>query len=102
MHKAVLFVFTSLLALPALASNATEAALAEQRDAAHREQQELQERAAALAAQLEETRRLLTLQDAYLERLTDELTRHGNHAGPPAAKAGSTEHTTSKGHDAYP
>lgn len=89
MHKALLFIFTSLLALPALTASATEALLAEQRDAAWREQQELQERATALAEQLDEARRLLALQDAYLERLTQEVARHGGQAEGHSGNAGA-------------
>lgn len=45
----------------------------EARDAAAREQRELQERAEALAQQLEDARQLQALQDEYLQRLEAEL-----------------------------
>lgn len=71
--------FTALLMLagPAGADD-TGALLAEERDAVAREQRELAERAEALAAQLKETQRLLELQEAYLQRLSEEVARHGD------------------------
>lgn len=63
-----------LLGSPA-AVQADDAALlaAEARDAAVREQRELQDRAEDLARQLEEARKLQALQDVYLEKLAAEL-----------------------------
>ena len=66
----------ALLVLSAHAAapdNDAELLAAEARDAAAREQRELQDRAEDLARQLEEARKLQALQDAYLERLTREL-----------------------------
>ena len=68
---------TALLGLlgSSAAVQADDAALlaAEARDAAVREQRELQDRAEDLARQLEEARRLQALQDVYLEKLAAEL-----------------------------
>lgn len=65
-----------LLGSPAaVQADADDAALlaAEARDAAVREQRELQDRAEDLARQLEEARKLQALQDVYLEKLAAEL-----------------------------
>src|SRR5690606_10087962 len=75
MRRAVTLLLLAGLSGPAPAAGEREALLAEQRDAAPRERQELAERTEALAAQLAETQRLMTLQDAYLERLAEELAR---------------------------
>lgn len=53
------------LAMPVMADDTS----AEQMAAAEREQQELKDRAKALAEQLEDAKRLEQLQDAYLEKL---------------------------------
>jgi len=75
MRRAVILLLLAGLSGPVPAAGEREALLAEQRDAAQRERQELAERTEALAAQLAETQRLLTLQDAYLKRLAEELAR---------------------------
>src|SRR5690606_1949763 len=83
MRRAVTLLLFASLSGPALAADDSEALLAEQRDAAQRERQELAERTDALAAQLAETQRLLKLQDAYLERLAEELARQRETADEP-------------------
>lgn len=83
MRRAITFLLLAGLSGPTLATGDSEALLAEQRDAAQRERRELAERTEALAAQLTETQRLLKLQDAYLERLAEELARQRETADEP-------------------
>lgn len=72
MRKHALLLTTLLTT--ATASFADDATLRDEaRDAAAREQRELQERAEALAQQLEDARQLQALQDEYLRRLEAEL-----------------------------
>ena len=73
MMKKHTLLLTTLLTT-ATASFADHAILRDEaRDAAAREQRELQERAEALAQQLEDARQLQALQDEYLQRLEAEL-----------------------------